>query len=391
MAKSKTSRLSNSSANPNVAAPLPAWMQDYMIWHKRQRRRYDKEAVEDVKFLVVACLRRTQCGGLSDRVRSMPYWLLLAEKTNRVLLIHWNKKYKLEDFWIPPRRNALDWRLSERWAIRSPFAESCITKPSKVLPEFHDESNPNIESAIASSERVVCVKTRNDMTSLVYDSFGTNYTRHFAISSVFQSMFTPTDELQNYIRTVKREQIGFKIDDERYLAVHIRALYPLETGSGLIFPTWNNHSDMMKAWSNKAIESVIDAYRKHYSDSNGSLPPIYVASDSSDVVDYVLSNNSSSWPTRILALRGTLPRYHLELDTANNSALDMYPTFFDLSMLSHGKCLSFGIGSYGRLSARFSGLQCITQHRDSLQFEDYKLSTDIAVRGSTNELAEAND
>ncbi|CAJ1933256.1 unnamed protein product [Cylindrotheca closterium] len=357
---------------------LPDWIEGYKIWHKRQRRKYDREKATDVKFLVVVCLKRTQCGGLSDRVRSIPYWLVQAEKTERVLLIHWNKKYQLEDFWVPPEDNqdyALDWRL-ERWVTRPPFSDSCLQKPTKVLHEHHDESNHEyMMGALQSSERVVCVTTRADLTPKVYDLFGTTErTSQIVVSNVFGFMFTPTEALQEYIDRIKEEQIGLNANEE-YLATHIRALYPLRSESALIWPTWEEHSELMKKWAYKAVESVIAAYQTHYnSDAGGlSLPPIYVASDSANVVDYMLSGgNNNSWPTRILGLKKSLPRNHLDLDTFNNSADDMFPAFFDIAMLSHAKCLSYGIGSYGRLGARMSaGLECVTRHRQSIYFEEY--------------------
>lgn len=349
---------------------LPHWLQGYKTWHKRQRRRYDKEGGNDVKFLVVACLKRTQCGGLSDRVRSIPYWLCLAEKTDRVLLIHWNKKFKLEDFWIPPENGAMDWTLPRRWTKQPPFINSCLQKPTKILPEFHDESNhESIMSTLESSERVVCVKTRADLTPLVHESFGTNDSAPIVISRVFQLLFNNTANLQEYIDRIKIEHVGLNVN-EPYLAAHIRALYPLKTESGLVFPTWNEHSEMIKSWAVRAVDSVIGVYKTHNSNMNISLPPIYVASDSADVVDYVLTR-VANWPTRVLGLKKSLPRHHLELDTANKSVEDMFPTFFDISMMSHAQCLSFGIGSYGKLGARISGLRCITQHRTSQYLKDY--------------------
>ncbi|KAL3930563.1 MAG: hypothetical protein SGBAC_011710, partial [Bacillariaceae sp.] len=376
---------------------LPNWIQSYKIWHKRQRRRYDREGATDVNFLVVACLKRAKCGGLSDRVRSIPYWLVLAEKTDRVLLIHWTKKYKLEDFWIPPSTNeALDWRLLDEWTTQLPFLDSCIHKPAKVMPEFHDESNHqdimNALRSTAPSERVVCVKTRSDLTPLVYDSFhataATNTTeivhqQMLVVSKVYDFMFTPTEPLQDYINQIKKEQIGLN-PNEPYLAAHIRALYPLKAESGnLVWPSWQEHSEIIKRWAETAVERVIDAYNNssdHGTNHNNivasQMPPIYVyvASDCADVVEYILSisDDASRWPTnaRVVGLQKSLPRHHLDLDTANNSAYDMFPLFFDISMLSHAKCLSFGIGSYGRFGARLSGLSCITQHRKSQYLDD---------------------
>ncbi|KAL7530539.1 hypothetical protein ACHAWF_003415, partial [Thalassiosira exigua] len=86
---------------------VPSWIGEYAAFHARQRRRYlaakrrgaaqsassangttaplDDDA-SDVKFLISRCLNDDKCGGASDRLQDMPYNLLLANRTNRVLL-----------------------------------------------------------------------------------------------------------------------------------------------------------------------------------------------------------------------------------------------------------------------------------------------------------------
>jgi len=78
---------------------VPGWLDDYVKWHQIQRRvnLYKPET----KFLIVACHKNHMCGGISDRLRPLPFFLMLAHKTNRVLLIKW-QKFELEDFLVPP-------------------------------------------------------------------------------------------------------------------------------------------------------------------------------------------------------------------------------------------------------------------------------------------------
>lgn len=65
---------------------------------------FDAKNEHDYRFLIVRCSEEDRkCGGTSDRLRSMPFFLKLAYLTERVLLIHWSKRrpYPLEEFLQP--------------------------------------------------------------------------------------------------------------------------------------------------------------------------------------------------------------------------------------------------------------------------------------------------
>ena len=88
---------------------LPDWMLDYMIWHNDTRSSTSSNST-DTKYLVVRCLKKEVCGGLSDRLKAMPFYIMLANLTQRVLLIHWTKPCPLDEFLLPPQ-NGIDWRV----------------------------------------------------------------------------------------------------------------------------------------------------------------------------------------------------------------------------------------------------------------------------------------
>ena len=96
---------------------LPEWVRTYAAWHGLQRRRYlvakrnrNPAAVADIKFLVSRCFRQDMCGGASDRLQDMPYNLMIANQTQRVLLLRWEKPAPLETFLVPPE-GGIDWTL----------------------------------------------------------------------------------------------------------------------------------------------------------------------------------------------------------------------------------------------------------------------------------------
>ena len=114
--------------NPN----LPDWVKQYASWHKQQRKRYleakreNSSSADDIRFLISRCLEHDTCGGASDRLQDMPWNLMLANQTNRVLLVRWEKPSQLEDYLVPPE-DGIDWTVQgemyemlrkENWNLR---------------------------------------------------------------------------------------------------------------------------------------------------------------------------------------------------------------------------------------------------------------------------------
>merc|ERR1711971_1034173 len=91
---------------------IPDWLKEYVAWHSEQRKKIDDPST---KFLTVTCYKNHKCAGVSDRIRPMPYYLLLAYKLQRVLFIKW-QKFELEDFLVPPA-GGIDWRLPQELSI----------------------------------------------------------------------------------------------------------------------------------------------------------------------------------------------------------------------------------------------------------------------------------
>ena len=97
---------------------LPDWVKRYAAWHGRQRGRYldakrdNSSSADDVKFLVSRCLAKDRCGGASDRLQDMPFNMMLANRTGRVLLVRWERPAPLENFLVPPV-GGIDWTLPD--------------------------------------------------------------------------------------------------------------------------------------------------------------------------------------------------------------------------------------------------------------------------------------
>ena len=96
---------------------LPLWVKNYATFHKEQRAKYltakrNNMPTPNIKFLISRCLSSDKCGGASDRLQDMPYNMMLANKTNRVLLVRWEKPSQLEHYLIPPE-DGIDWTIQD--------------------------------------------------------------------------------------------------------------------------------------------------------------------------------------------------------------------------------------------------------------------------------------
>ena len=107
---------------------LPEWVKNYAKFHSQQRQKYFDDmranATSNVRFLISRCLSKDNCGGASDRLQDMPYNIMLANQTNRVLLVRWEKPAKLENFLTVPE-DGINWTIpddmfpkGENWHLR---------------------------------------------------------------------------------------------------------------------------------------------------------------------------------------------------------------------------------------------------------------------------------
>jgi hypothetical protein len=142
---------------------LPVWLQNYLEWHANQRSAYNQHQVAasaaapsqdtTTKFVVLVCFESQTCGGLSDRLRSIPYLLKLANATNRVFLIHW-KRFDLEEFLVPPM-GGLDWTVPTQ-ILQS--KQSCLSNEKPVSRIHKHNWNDHTTSLLRNSRaEVVCV------------------------------------------------------------------------------------------------------------------------------------------------------------------------------------------------------------------------------------------
>lgn len=80
--------------------------------HQQQRQKYfdDMRANNTfyVRFLISRCFKNDNCGGTSNRLQDMPYNLMLANQTNRELLVRRERPTNLEHYLVP-QPDGINW------------------------------------------------------------------------------------------------------------------------------------------------------------------------------------------------------------------------------------------------------------------------------------------
>lgn len=121
---------------------LPTWLQDYFKWHHNETQHGSKET----KYIILPCLGSDKCGGFSDRLRTLPFFLLIASRTNRVLCIHWHRPFGLEDFFEPPE-GGVDWRCPGEYIESVKGVRISGGQKNRHLMSFGVRKVPIVESA----------------------------------------------------------------------------------------------------------------------------------------------------------------------------------------------------------------------------------------------------
>jgi hypothetical protein len=111
---------------------IPTWMKKYFRWHHQQRLQLLNPSNRTaLRLLVMECLEgQDHCGGTSDRLKPLPTMIRFAAITKRLLLIHWRRPAKLEEFLLPPK-GGVDWRVPE-WLRKSYRSTAECYSPSSA-------------------------------------------------------------------------------------------------------------------------------------------------------------------------------------------------------------------------------------------------------------------
>ena len=316
---------------------LPNWMINYFAWHQETRFNLNQSNWNSTKYLVMICTRRcAKCGGISDRLKPLPFVVLQAYKSRRLLLIYWNKPASLEEYLIPPD-GGVDWRVPD-WLIPR------LNIKTKLDVASHSD---DLVRLIENGEAMPVVKARIQSPSAGEDYYteqtGGNSTYQTVYHSLFRTFFTPSSRLAEKIHDLMDKH---GLVPGEYASAHLRAMY----GNRV----WRDPRETIQITIN-AINCASQLY------PGG---PVYFAGDIKFAVEVAMAY-SKQRHIPVAALEFNEDPLHLDKDdqwrTRDPSAYD--ETFLDLLLLGSSRCVAYSNGGYGTFGQLLSyDSNCTIRH-----------------------------
>lgn len=411
--KQKSSSItSGGSSGMNIRQPqtflspidpsLPAWIRDYITWHREIRAKYPKEELFNnpnaPNVLIRTCLGL--CGGLNDRLGQLPWDLYLANQTKRVLFMLWSRPKPLEDFLLP---HAFNWSVPPGL----PHFNDLHDIKANVIDMFENytASNPtdqfwrqDLDAAIerANHGEFKNIKVlRHRMLGHLHEheleqrlqALGETDMLHFTPSfgKIFWMFFKPVPAIEMELENVYR---ALKLEAGKYTAVHCRVRHPkaFSKKQGLVKGKWDRYPADKTGlpWEGKtrefAVETATDALQCAQTLLNYPKEPIYFFSDSNDLVHYmshelndpnfvsanqtILQGNKVDakalqlvQSNKVVAREVTMENAHIDKQKGRPPEA-YYGTFIDLMLAVNARCVTFGVGFYAVFATKISGIQC---------------------------------
>mmetsp|Transcript_18467 Transcript_18467/g.38801 ORF Transcript_18467/g.38801 Transcript_18467/m.38801 type:complete len:499 (+) Transcript_18467:302-1798(+) len=331
---------------------LPDWVKHYASWHKAQRRRYlDSKTpnstvnADDVKFLLSRCLSQDKCGGASDRLQDMPYNLLLANRTSRVLLVRWEKPAPLQNFLVPPPDHGIDW-----------------TCEGDIYDALVTEGDWHLRGKETNGRLRVVSTVRRDSGAPIFRKYENDVVGHKIYHEIFRLLFSPSPSLAARVDTTMHT---LHLTPHQYSSVHLRVKYPVRGVDEHSF-TFEKHKHQITQWATNAVNCAAELHPNS---------TIYVSSDNNDTVGYLLEESHfaqhyidatrhKKHPLVIQLVARDYSNENEHVAFSNNREADGFMSVFeDLMIMGMGKCVAHGVGGYGRLGAALSGGECAVAHR----------------------------
>jgi hypothetical protein len=261
------------------------------------------------------------CGGLSDRLTPLPLLVWIAHRTRRILFIYWNRPMGLEEFLEPA--SVLDWRM-----------------PRELVPHLVGgggggtliKNERNAYAMAMTGPRVV--RSRLQMPGEETFRKKTKLSYEDVFPDLWTALFRPVPRLQTKIDA---QLAAHGLTPDQYAATHIRARHNKHFSS----------AEVIQA-TNRALRCTSQLFPG---------APILVASDLSDV--YEVARNVSleylNYSFRVETLDEN-SFIHLDWDPQweTRTADDYDGVFQDLYLLGSAKCVSHGVGGYGKFGMRMT-------------------------------------
>mmetsp|Transcript_31637 Transcript_31637/g.74456 ORF Transcript_31637/g.74456 Transcript_31637/m.74456 type:complete len:492 (+) Transcript_31637:259-1734(+) len=340
---------------------IPRWMIEYFDWHREQTLILNECNYKDFKYMILRCSDQDKkCGGLADRLKSLPFFLAAAARTKRIFLIRWDRPCKLEHFLLP---NEINWSVPD-WLPGK--VDNFMENPNayfipsgkrlyRMLERYKDiliieGLVQDFYGGSAYYHKLDCelddLKTYNETeANILNDMMGwKDYETFF--HDLFRLVFKPVGPLQERIDKMMKDA---NVTPGHFAAAHYRAFYATEDVKDSI---------PISRHQKKTINALNCASRLQPGD------PIYFASDSNVAVEEAKKMNDQYEDRRIVTVEHEAEALHLDRGgTISGHYSDFYPSFVDFLFMGNARCIVFGEGGFGRFANLLSmDPFCVMKH-----------------------------
>eukprot|EP00979_Chaetoceros_neogracilis_P000650 scaffold161_cov206-Chaetoceros_neogracile.AAC.12 len=328
----------------SALASLPIWLQDYFAWHRNQRKPSHES---EVKYLAISCVVDDRCGGFSDRLRTLPFYLFLASRLGRVLCIYWSRPFGLDSF-LQPLPSGIDWRCPTEF---KQLVDTGKNSRNQAKYRHYSVALSGVQAAeeaitflLNSNDQFYSIGFRNqnfvkvDESNVVFHAHSYNQTMptvnawmHIPLTEhIFRAMFEPIAPIARRINTTMT-RLG--LVENEYTSVHVRARYPVDSLIHII----GDRGEALKHDKNS-----IDLTR-HFVGKPVTL--------GKEQIEY-----------QAIGIESRNEILHLENEHKNDH-VEFYPLIEDLLIMGGSQCVVHGVGSFGAFAAGLAGNQCRAIHR----------------------------
>ena len=312
----------------NDLSQLPEWMTEYFDWHKATKKNLNETNWNSTKHIVMFCIRKHKaCGGISDRLKPLPFVVLEAARYKRLLLIWWEKPKPLEEFLLPPE-GGVDWRVPD-WFKKN------IRKNSRF--KLGGGAN-DVENRLKSRPNEPIVLLKIQTPSAGEDFYGEHpfakSTYQDVFHGLFRHFFTPAPRLASLIDSKMKEH---NLVPGEYAATHLRSMY----GN--------------REWRDPQETITLTVNGINCASTLFPGAPVYFAADIKFAVE-VAREYGRQHSLPIGSLDFNDDPIHLDKDENwyKRKASTYDDTFVDLYMLGQSRCVAYSNGGYGTFGSLLS-------------------------------------
>jgi len=325
---------------------MPAWFSEYVRWHSSIRS--DPALFAQEKCLIVD--RGT--GGLADRLKHIPYFIWLAARHHRVLLIDdWGLTCHINEFFQP---SLIDWTAPPELRKSAVSLNGPKSDPNEYF--FHLVGDEDFEKN-KSARILITYGNHQSLIAGLNKVYQESDQNRKIFKYIFHSVLRLSTPVQQMLDGTKRD-LG--LVDKDYLGFHLRMRYP-ETSKVLnahgqedVFGFQNITPDMTKEML-RVGENALQCVK---SSSGQPQITVYGAADTVHALEVLKQNHNE-----VVYLPSDGERVHTGHNPPQGKCSTFYPALIDLWILSGAKCIAFGHGGYGSLATMMSDFECWSIHQ----------------------------